>query len=73
MDRVLGVLHEEDWAAEEASSTGISDSEIEDLVRQRTQARASADYEEADRIRDRLQDEGVVIEDLRDGARWKRL
>ncbi len=74
VDGVLGVLHQEDWATEEPRDAGgLADSEIEDLIRQRTEARARADYSEADRIRDRLQEEGVVIEDLRDGARWKRL
>ncbi len=42
------------------------------LVEKRQQARANKDWAEADRIRDELAAEGVVIEDTAEGARWRR-
>ena len=37
----------------------------------RTQARKSKDFVRADQIRDQLQEVGVIIEDTREGARWR--
>ena len=51
-DKVLGVL---DLTAEApASEASDEDAYIDDLVRRRTEARASKDWGEADRIRDEL-------------------
>ena len=73
LDAVLGVLQKEDWdSSTKESEGGWTDAEIDDLVRQRSEARSRSDYAEADRVRDLLGDGGVVIEDLRDGVRWKR-
>ncbi len=49
-----------------------SDPRIDDLLREREEARSRRDFAEADRIRDLLLAEGVVIEDTPDGPRWKR-
>lgn len=75
VDQVLGVLHHEDWSPASGSSVAgeLSDPEIEELVARRTAARARKDYAEADRVRDLLAKAGVVIEDLRDRVRWKRI
>ena len=48
------------------------DAEIESLVAQRNQARKNRDFAMSDRIRDQLLDRGVVIEDTREGTRWRR-
>jgi cysteinyl-tRNA synthetase len=40
-------------------------------IEEREQARRSKDFARADRIRDELLAEGVVLEDTRDGVRWK--
>jgi cysteinyl-tRNA synthetase len=45
---------------------------IEALVAHRHAARGRKDFATADRIRDRLRDGGVTLEDLPDGIRWKR-
>ena len=47
--------------------------EIEDLIEERRRAREWKDYGRADEIRDILKSKGIVIEDTKEGARWKRL
>ena len=38
----------------------------------RAQAKKSRNFAEADRIRDELLHEGIILEDTKDGVRWKR-
>ena len=61
---VLGIITER--------KTEILDSEIEDLIEQRTQARKNKDFALADKIRNDLLDRGIVLEDTREGVKWKR-
>ena len=49
-----------------------SDPRIDALVAEREAARARRDFASADRIRRQLAQEGVVIEDTPQGARWRR-
>jgi cysteinyl-tRNA synthetase len=60
---VLGVIEMEPSAADEA---------IETLVAQRVTARKRGDYEEADRIRDKLTGMGIQLFDSKEGTRWRR-
>ena len=48
------------------------DSEIEDLIDQRQAARKARDFARADEIRDELLAKGIVLEDTREGVKWKR-
>jgi cysteinyl-tRNA synthetase len=50
----------------------LSDAEIEVLVAERTGAKKARNFARADAIRAELLAKGVVIEDSKDGARWKR-
>ena len=50
----------------------ILDSEIEDLIEQRTSARKNKDFALADKIRNELLEMGIVLEDTREGVKWKR-
>ena len=50
----------------------VLDEEIEDLIAQRTQAKKDRDFAKADEIRDTLLAKGIVLEDTREGVRWKR-
>lgn len=48
------------------------DSDIEALIEERQQARKNRDFARADEIRDELLEKGIVLEDTREGVKWKR-
>ncbi|MBR4911211.1 MAG: cysteine--tRNA ligase, partial [Clostridia bacterium] len=52
--------------------TGALDSEIEELIEKRTEARKNRDFKTADEIRDKLKDMGIILEDTKDGVKWTR-
>ena len=49
------------------------DSDIEALIEERTQAKKAKDFAKADEIRAKLLDMGIVLEDTREGVKWKRV
>ncbi|HEX4319546.1 MAG TPA: cysteine--tRNA ligase [Acidobacteriaceae bacterium] len=51
---------------------GLTDEEIEGLIAERNTARKQRNFRRSDEIRDELAAKGVVIEDAKDGVRWKR-
>ena len=51
---------------------GISDADIEALIAERTQAKKTRNFTRADEIRTQLTDAGIILEDTKDGVRWKR-
>ena len=51
---------------------GLSDADIEARVAQRTAAKKARDFALSDRIRDELLEQGIVLEDTKNGVRWKR-
>lgn len=61
---VLGIITEK--------KEEILDSEIEDMIAQRQQARKDKDFALADEIRGKLLEMGIVLEDTREGVKWKR-
>jgi cysteinyl-tRNA synthetase len=46
--------------------------EVERLIAQRNEARRNRDFAMSDRIRQELLDRGILIEDTREGTRWRR-
>jgi len=48
------------------------DGEVEALIEQRNAARKRKEFETADKIRDTLLEMGIVLEDKKDGTRWKK-
>lgn len=62
--RVLGLLTKEEE---------LLDEHIQDLIDKRSQARKDRDFKLADEIRDSLLEKGIVLEDTKDGVKWKRV
>jgi len=48
------------------------DSEVQSLIDDRQEARRRRDFGRADEIRDELANRGIILEDTKDGVRWKR-
>lgn len=61
-----------DIAPELLASSSITDDEIKALVAERDVAKKRRDFARADLIRKQLAEKGVVIEDSKEGTRWKR-
>jgi len=84
-DEIFAVLNDDDaakmaraaeWARahglETAMTATISDAEVDRLVGERTAAKKARDFARADAIRAQLAEAGIVVEDTKDGIRWKR-
>ena len=52
-------------------SLRVSEEEIGRLIAERVEARKSRDFARSDEIRDELKERGVILEDTREGTRWK--
>ena len=50
----------------------VLDEEIEKMIEERKQARKAKNFALADEIRQKLLDMGIVLEDTREGVKWKR-
>ena len=46
--------------------------EIEALIQERQEARRAKNFARADEIRDMLTNQGIILEDTREGVKWKR-
>ena len=61
---VLGIIVE--------TKEEMLDSDIEAMIEERQQARKNRDFARADAIRDELLAKGIVLEDTREGVKWKK-
>jgi cysteinyl-tRNA synthetase len=64
IDGVLNVIGEE--------QTAMLDDAIQGLIDQRQEARHRRDFKRADEIRNELLQRDIILEDTKDGVRWKR-
>jgi cysteinyl-tRNA synthetase len=77
-DRRALLLEFDEWLGLDLGTASLpeaepeSDPRIDALVESREEARSKKDWAEADRIREALAAEGVVIEDTPGGPRWRR-
>jgi cysteinyl-tRNA synthetase len=53
-------------------ATSLSEADIDALVAERTLAKKQRNFARADAIRNDLLENGIVLEDSKDGVRWKR-
>ena len=67
---ILGIFYD---APKKEDENGLTDEDIEDLIKKRTQAKKEKNFALADKVRDELLEKGIAIEDTRQGVRWKRL
>jgi cysteinyl-tRNA synthetase len=64
LDQVLAILPPVESPLDAAS---------QDLLRQREEARRHEDFQRADELRQALQNRGILVEDTREGTRWRRV
>ncbi|MDN5873883.1 MAG: cysteine--tRNA ligase [Sinobacteraceae bacterium] len=73
---LLGLLQQSPTAWFEGASANsddqMADADIDARIAARADAKTAKDYAEADRIRDELKANGVIIEDSAQGTRWRR-
>ena len=68
-DKVLGIHIERSVKEENADDV----SRIEALIAERTAAKKEKNFARADEIRNQLLEEGIALEDTREGVKWKRV
>jgi cysteinyl-tRNA synthetase len=74
---VLGILGQRPagflaaWRARGRERAGLSAAEIEAAIVARNEARSRKDFREADAIRTRLKDQGILLEDTPSGTVWR--
>jgi len=61
---VLGLLEKKEETLEE---------QVEELIKQRQEARKNKNYALSDEIRDKLKDMGIVLEDTPSGVKWRKI
>ena len=76
--QMLGILFQdpETWFKNKLPSlpetSTLTEDQIKSFIQQRLQARLSKKYDEADRIRKKLEDFGILLEDTSERTTWKR-
>ena len=71
-DMILEALESTDTVFSVINYEEVSiDADVEALIKEREEARASKDYARSDEIRDELAEKGVAIEDTPEGTKWK--
>ena len=71
--KFLGLMNDEpsQWLSWGKENIIVDQNKIESLITQRNTARANKDFAEADRIRDELENLGIVLEDKGTETTWK--
>src|SRR5712671_339508 len=87
-DEIFAVLKDDDaekmkatmeWARShgilkdsEIPADAMSDADVNRLIEERNAAKKARDFARSDAIRKQLSDGGIIVEDTKDGSRWKR-
>ncbi|WP_419835181.1 cysteine--tRNA ligase [Endozoicomonas atrinae] len=67
---ILGIL-QRDPEAFLKSGADVDEAMIETMIQQRNDAKKNRDFAEADRIRDELAAQGIILQDSREGTTWR--
>jgi cysteinyl-tRNA synthetase len=67
--RLMGLLH----SSGDTWFRGDDDGDVEKRIAERTEAKNNRDFATADRIRDELKAEGILLEDSANGTTWRRV
>jgi cysteinyl-tRNA synthetase len=59
-------------AVELASNHFLSDEQVAELIDQHNAARKARDFNRSDAVRKQLADSGILVENTKEGVRWKR-
>jgi cysteinyl-tRNA synthetase len=72
--RITGSAHiiEQPDTMTGSGDAGPSEQQIDDLIEQRTEAKKNRDFVTADRIREELKADGIILEDGPTGTTWRR-
>ncbi|WP_420465445.1 cysteine--tRNA ligase [Panacagrimonas sp.] len=72
--RLLGLLQAspQAWFSGGGTADTAAESEVEALLARRAEARRNKQWADSDRLRDELKSRGVLVEDSKDGQRWRR-
>ncbi len=68
---ILGILKDKSDIKTFSLGNEQENSEIENLIKKREEARKNKDWEEADRIRSLLKSKNIILEDTPEGVKWK--
>ena len=73
-DEIFAVLndHDTESMAQYANLPILPDAEVNRLIEERNAARKARDFARSDAIRAQLAEAGIILEDTKDGIRWKR-
>ena len=69
---IIGVLEGDAETSSSGVSAGLEEELMQLLLDMRQEARKAKNFAQADAIRNRLGQLGIVIEDTPQGARWKK-
>ena len=71
--KFIGLFNEDSkqWDSFKKNKASISEEQIKKMIDLRNKARENKNYKEADEIRNKLLDKGVLIEDKDDKTLWK--
>ncbi len=72
---ILGILQDDPenfLKGGETAENGFTETEIEQLIQERLEAKENKDWAKADQIRDIFKEQGIVLEDVPGGTNWRR-
>lgn len=73
VEEVFGIFAEDEQGIQETVIHELSEEEIMEMIELREKARQEKNWAKADAIREDLKQKGIIIENSKDGVRWRRI